>query len=639
MSLKITMQNFNQKISRRIPNWARLFFPLILGSLLILIVVKIMYFGGKRESLAAQSESAIIRWALAYAAEPTLSANKVVTISVTDDDLPALERAPHPQLIDAHIREYAAVLEQVAASQPDWIVVSWLTYAHPITQEYLQPLTDVIDRLQLRSKTTLAVNLYASGTIAPEFMSAYNIVEARDCYYEINAFCTVAPDWSWMPQQIINRYFKTEPRWHVSKNLPHTLPNVLLNLPTANSMTKHPFLDFRPPVMAELQQGSVVFIGNDTTQSLHFRDNKDALQRTFTASSSPRRTLLKDGIPWHLFWASMTSMFIDGKTIAVVPEWVDWASIVLITAAILLSIRSLGGAALAPFFVCAISLPFANMIGVYFFAVYMPVIPIVIAGLIVFTAATFTTVAYSSYKKWRLQAAEDLAESTADIKENFIHLISHNLNTPIAQLRGLLEILAPSNSQDTGIQRASELLEYVRITVQCVLNTSTMAIQELNPVEHPIRAFMHEFMENDTGFFRRTGTNLFITPSEDNEEKGEIWFYRFRFDRTLVTSSILYAAVLIGLRHRASSIELNIAPLNDEPADPQGLAVTLTPVSVHESSQIKDTDFAIKALERFLSTMQARGILLIPQSETNGFKIVFPDEGKSAAVSNNTSTT
>ena len=215
MSLKITMQNFNQKISRRIPNWARLLFPLILGSLLILIVVKIMYFGGKRESLAAQSESAIIRWALAYAAEPTLSANKVVTISVTDDDLPALERAPHPQLIDAHIREYAAVLEQVAASQPDWIVVSWLTYAHPITQEYLQPLTDVIDRLQLRSKTTLAVNLYASGTIAPEFMSAYNIVEARDCYYEINAFCTVAPDWSWMPQQIINRYFKTEQRCRI----------------------------------------------------------------------------------------------------------------------------------------------------------------------------------------------------------------------------------------------------------------------------------------------------------------------------------------------------------------------------------------------------------------------------------------
>ena len=597
-------------ISRRIPDWARLLLPILLGGLLIAVITHIMYFGGKRESLSAQAESTMIRWALDFAAEPAVNASsKVVTISVLDGDLPSLELAPHSQLVDASIKEYAAVVEHVAASNPEWIVVSWLTYAHPLTPEHLKPLTDVIDRLQLNKKTTIAVNLYASGTIPAEFSKTYNIVEARDCYYDVNSFCTVVPDWTWMPQQVINRFFAGE-RGVVSTNLPHVLPNILLNLPVSSSLIQHSFLDLRPPVMSDIPQGAIVFIGNNTSQSLHFRDNKDALQRTYIASSNPRRTLLKDGIPWHIFWADMAEMFIERRTISVVPEKICDAIIVFLAIAIVFAIKRIGGAALAPFFVAALSLPLVNMLLVRYAKLYMPVSPMIISGLVVFTAVIFISVARSNYNKWRLKAAHDLADSTADIKQNFIHLISHNLNTPIAQLRGLLEILASQNPKDTGISRATVLLEYIRITVRAVLNTSTMAEQPLDPKDIPVRVFMREFLDNEGGFFRRTGVEITLKPDVEDEDLGEIWFYRFNLDPEFTQACILFALTLVGVRANANEIQCDLKPVNSEPADPRGLIVSMRALLGDPSPKLRDTQFIIEAMSRFINMAAARGIVV-----------------------------
>ena len=456
------------------PDGLRLFFPLLLGAFLITIIVKTMYFGGRRESLAAQAESALIRWSLAFTSKPATTSDKVVTISANDNDLQILETATETQLRDAHIKEYAAILEEVAKSQPRWIVVSWLTYAHPMTPEYLSPLTETIDRLKINDKVTLAVNLYATGTISADFMTRYNIVEARDCYYDVNSFCTVSQDWTWMPQQVMNRFFARRQDWVVSDNLPHTLPNILLNLPTPGSLRDHSFLDLHPPGRINIKSDTIVFIGNNVTQHLSFRDNKDALQKTYVAASGFRRTLLKDGLPWHSFWASMASMFIDQQTISVAPTSATRVMIVILTIAILISIKILGSLALAPFLMISLLTPLMNMLCVKHLGIYIPVMDLIIAGLIVFTAAIFISVALSSYRKWRLSAQEELAVATADIKENFIHLISHNLNTPIAQLRGLMDIIGSTGEIDPTLNQASTNLEYVRVVTQCVLNTSSL---------------------------------------------------------------------------------------------------------------------------------------------------------------------
>jgi signal transduction histidine kinase len=626
MSLPNRFFAINASASRRVPNWLRLLFPILLGAILIAMFVQVMFFGSKREHLVSQGESSIIRWSLAFAqrlsgapsttpdtkaqvVKSQKSASKIVTISVHDSDLDALELAPNSQIRDAHIREYARVLEQVAASNPEWVVISWLTYAHPMTEEYLKPLTSVINRLNFRDKVTLAVNLFAAGTIATEFIHTYNIVEARDCGFNINLICAVAPEWSWMPQQVMNRFLKEPKPWRVSLNLPNVLPSVLLNLPPTSSIVTHSFLDFRPPVMSSIPSGSIIFIGNDALQSLHFRDNKEALQRTYTAASGSHRTLMKDGIPWHVFWAEMASMFTSDETIAVVPAWLCLALIAGMTLFMIAAIARWGGATLAPFLAIAVGFSVINLVLVSTFKIYLPVILLLVTGLIVFIAAAFVSVAYSSYSKWRFQAEAHLAESTSDIKQNFIHLISHNLNTPIAQLRGLLEILSSKSPADLPISKAATSLEFIRLTVRAVLNSTTMAAQELVWEDHSIRGFIHEFLDNENVFFRQTGVEMVVLPKEDDEDTGEIWFFKCSFDRAMVNACLVYASALLSLRRNSRQITLHFSPVNSEPADPQGLIVTLTSTATKTGAPLLESDFATGALSGFIDMAVSRGVV------------------------------
>jgi signal transduction histidine kinase len=603
--------------------------PVLLGAILIVMILYVMNFGGRRESLAARAESAFIRWAMTYG---QLSAghapSPVVTISVTDDDLPAVKISPVRPLIDANISEYAAVLERVAAHHPNWVVVSWLTYAHPLSAEYLHPLTSVIDRLNLRDRVTIAVNLYATETIPSDFMRAYNIVEARDCYYDVNLFCTVLKEWAWMPQQVMNRFMSPDRPWVISKNLPHSLPNILLNLPDASRLHGYSFLDFRPPVMANIPEGAVVFIGNNMSQDFGFRDNKDALQKTYVASSNATRTLMKDGVPWHVFWAQMTEMFIQKQYISVLPGWVGWAAITVLVLLVLIGMFFSRWWTLWGLFAAALLLIFVNLVTVPILSLYIPVMPLAMTVMTLFIGATFTAVAYSSYSKWRLQAQTDLVESTTDVKQNFIHLISHNLNTPIAQLRGILEILSSGGSHDEKLAEAMRVLEFMRVTVRSVLNAATLGQQAPRMESCQFRALVQEFTEVESGFFKRIGVNLLIHPAETDDDAAEIWFYRFDLDSEMTRLCMLYAIVIVIMRHRCEQIKLDFIPLNDEPADPQGLRVIVSAEKPDALHLGVSPDFAIDALSRFLEMARSRGIVLV---EDSGAKVtlVFRVQGQS----------
>lgn len=608
-----------------IPTGARLIAPMLLGASLIAIVIATLWFGGKRESLAAYAESAFLRFALRYSTTVAANPDRVVVISAKDTDYQAIRHATDTPIRDASIEEYASIVEQVAAHEPSMIVVSWLASAHPLTADYLRPLTDTIDRLGISDRTIIAIHLFTAGAVPEELQRKYQIAEARDCYYDVNVFCTWKQDWTWMPQRVAGAFFKEQPAWVISTNLPHVLPNFILNLPRISSITSYSFLDFRPPVTAEIGRGAAVFIGNDVTQELHFRENKDLLQRTFIASSPDHRTLQNDGIPFHVFWAAMAQMFIDHRTVAVVPELFCNLALLFMCLAILVAIRSVGGKALGPFLICALSLPLANLIGVCYFAVYMPVVPLIIAGFAMFIATAFTLVAYNSYRGSRLHALVLAAESTTDIKQNFISLISHNLNTPVAQLRGLLDVLVQSSQKpSTDLSKAAVLLEYIRIIVRVVLNTSALSGQSSQLNDVTARKFWMDFLDTEGPLLSRLGLNFTVTPDE-NDDDGEIWFYRFNVDQMVASQTLVAAMVLARGKFQAAGLNIHFAPVKPEPGNPEGLVLRLTWTKL-DGEEVKEipTDFLNSALLRYLSVAaEFRGIT--SQFDSTGIVLTIPE--------------
>jgi hypothetical protein len=586
--------------------------PITIGALLIWIAISTIRYGGKRESLGAFAESSLLGYALSENSYAPTHGDDVITISVKDSDLATIRPAPHQSLKDAHIDEYAQVLERIALHNPRYIVISWLSQAHPFSANYLRPLTDVIDKTGLASKTVLAISSAYIASIPEDLSRRYQFAEARDCYYEVNVFCTINPDWTWMPQQLVKAFWPVQKPWTVSLNLPHTLPNFVLHLPDPKKIQQLSFLDFRPPVTAEIKENAVIFIGNDSNQDLHYRNNKEVLQKTFVASSHDRSTLMSDGIPYHVFWASMSMMFLDQRQIEVAPVWLCNTILAVMLIAILAAIRVFRGLALGPFLICAISLPLANVIGVKYAQLYVPVVPIITGGFAIFVAAAFFSVAAHSYTKWRLEALGQTAQSTSDIKENFISLISHNLNTPIAQLRGLIDILIRQNASSDAqphLTQALRHLEIMRIVVKAVLETNSLNKSNEAPTRQTLRQLWSKFEEQEGPFLRRMGLTVTANPPQD--DSGEVWYYRFGIPETIFRMTLQFAFTILNVDDGKAHFIIEFHCTNDDAGDPGTLSahISLDDAPGQRSPSLKvQSDFVKAALSRYFDHLRPMGI-------------------------------
>jgi hypothetical protein len=572
-----------------------------------------MYFGGPRESLVARTEGEVLRFSLRNSVYATAgNGNQVISFSASDSDLKVTKRAPNRALNDAHITEYAYILEYVARHNPKWIVMSWLTQAHPMTPEYLEPLTATIDRLKIHDRVTLAVNFFASGTIDSNFARRYNVVEARDCYHEINLHCSFSPDWTWMPQQIFSKFLH-EPDKYASTNLPHHLPNIILNLPEAGSLRQFSFLDARDPVASSIPEESIVFIGNRAQQDVMFRDNKEVLQRTYVAPSLTNRSLQADGIPWHIFWAAMTAMLLDFKMVQVAPEWLDYLlCLIFFVLVSWLAFRKVDRASIFLFASIAIGLLSFNLFSVRYFQFYLPVTPIFISCFITLTSSIFLRIAINNYRKSRLLATAQRADEARDLKQNFLQLISHNLNTPIAQLRGLLELMAAETPTNISICNALLLSDFVRITARATLATSAMPTRTPLIENLKISEVFSRFLEDESAFLERFGTNVLIKAPSDSNSADDMTPLQ-QLDVDLLATTLLFSILIATAELESSEVSVTILSSPSQGQDSNIIHIAIKAVAGDGPTprRINPPPFMLETLNRYLDTAAASNRITI----------------------------
>lgn len=532
-------------------SWFKFALPVLVSLLIVTLIIHVIYLGGPRESIASGIESEIMRFSLSQTV-PTVTdkAKSVVTFSVSDADLKVITTAPNKLLRDAHISEYASVLEYVARSNPRWVVLSWLSHAHPLTPEYLKPITDLIERSGLRDKVTLAINFFAGGRLDPEFIQRFNIVEARDCYHLINLHCTVSPIWTWMPQQVFSRFID-DALSVTSTDLQHHMPNIILNLPDMNKLTKYSFMDARDPVAGVLPQDAFVFIGNSATQPIMFRQNKEVLQRTFTAQSDATQSLQQSGMPWHVYWAGLTAMFLQSNTLHVVSKPTIYGVIFALGITFfLLALRRIDKFSfIIPVGIIGILL----LMNLYLIPLrlYLPVAPLLVTCIIALPMAFILIEMRNNYKKTKLRASARQADKTTHLKQNFLQLMSHNLNTPIAQLKGLLELLVPDAQKDRSLERALLLTDFMRVTTKIALATIVNSEVNLSLQKISLRETLERFLDDERAFFNRINIQLRTREYSDESDKNN-------FDRLLhLDPEIFSNALLAGITLLVASQHTN----------------------------------------------------------------------------------
>ena len=288
-------------------------------------------------------------------------------------------------------------------------------------------------------------------------------------------------------------------------------------------------------------QDKIIFIGNNLIQGAEGSTHPDNTGRVGTPYIDPETDSRLNGTPIHAFWAQLTRMFIDNDFVYVASKnLINIVSIFL--GSITLTSALLFGpfVSLVVFLISSVVLFFSNVILIREFSFHMPIFDsLYLAGNLYIVGGFLRLTIEGIREKYNIQKEKTMSENI-DLKSNFISLISHNLNTPVAKMISLLELSKKSIPEDLRDQYLKPCLEKaskIQLSVRSVLASNKLEDKRLS---HDIvtSAKLIEEIEFETiPLLNRLGISLNV------EDESPLQTARFSFDRRLfipIISSITY---------------------------------------------------------------------------------------------------
>lgn len=517
-----------KKYSRYLkPWWIEPALPVILALLIFMALTYILLAGTKRDQLSSAVEASFIKMAVSHMG-PEVDVGNLAVVSGLNSDLEKFENSDEGFLSDFSINAYANILERVLAAGAHSVYFSWIPSAHPPTLEHLNPLIEVRNKYP-DQKVYFGYPVEELPYLEPILLKKLDFLEADDCGWRVQVICSYNKGWGkWIIQHIANEFsteeFYNEKNYFISENLPHFRPNYIMNLPGSGQIATWSFSDL---ISASPSfRGETVFVGPDIV----FRDlqssNKELVRRTFTAADDTDGDVSVSGTPFHVMWSQIAAMFISKSYVAVAPLYLSRFLAALFSLLILLLLWKVGAVvALGTFLLIAFGLPFMNKVGVSYFNVYVPLFEIIYSGLLVFLFTSMGYLAFQTYRKWRLDQLASAHTETANLRRNFIAIVSHNLNTPIAQMQGLVDILVSTCSEGEfkeGLKKVAGYVSLMQLFVRSVLLQSSIESGVLNEAPLTTRKFLEEFEQSLAKTIRKVGVQFELAISSELEDDLDI---------------------------------------------------------------------------------------------------------------------
>lgn len=599
------------KRGRRYLWWIEVLIPLVFGFAISLILTSVLYGGHKRDRLASQAEKYLIEFALRGAKREATSKEKISVVSLTENDLSVFPSSTNKKYKGADISAYAEVLEKIALSKPKLIFLSWFPEAHLTSEQYLKPIIDVIARIGDNTKVFIAYPVAEIGLLPDKLREAVSILEGDDCHYEVTSYCSYDKNWSgkWIIQTIADLFWDEDeaklPRYHISTNLPHTWPNYLVNVPRPDSLREYSFSDVRDGQVNF--SGDAVFIGDRLIQRPEFAVSAQVLQRLFTIHDDATRDISEAGTPYHVFWAQLAQMFHDRQTVAVLPAWLTQCMIVIYCLTMFYLLwRYPAYWALCFLLVVSLALPFLNRLFLRHFGFYAPCFDIIYAGFLAFLYPAFGLLSVELYRRWQLAALERTLQNTEALKRNFISLISHNLNTPVARMQGLVDMLCVMPEADklsSLLQPLREEIARLQLCVRGVLISSSLSDRTFHESNYSAQSLQDEMEALIKPLLDRLGIRIHLQLPRDEEER----LIPFFVDARAYCFAVASLLALLGLE-RDKKVDCLLNVIIGENSDFYDLCLTIRGLDAQELSRVKrlSDSFLSSSHEAFFMHMLLR---------------------------------
>lgn len=152
-----------------------------------------------------------------------------------------------------------------------------------------------------------------------------------------------------------------------------------------------------------------------------------------------------------------------------------------------------------------------NYFTVNFFHFALPLFDLSYVCFLALVYAILIGLSHQLFKKWKLHLKSDLLTDQVATRGNLISLISHNLNTPVAKMQGLYDILCKNINGD---EKNAPLLEVKReisklhLSIKSVLTISKIEDNMLNDEPISLLTFKAEFEQYATLIFKKFGIEV-----------------------------------------------------------------------------------------------------------------------------------
>lgn len=537
------------------------FLPAFLPLVIILIVITgatyLIYgnllpvYSGQRTE-AAKFNLQLLDSHLLWKGPRTPSSEDIKIVSLTLTDLESVKIQANDREQNASIETYARILSKVLKTSPKHVFVHWKPLVE-MTQKQVSEFHDILEKSG--KKVSFYTNENNFEYTSSQFSKFSDVKLAEFCSGERYSVCPYNENWTfWNIVDLYGKFNKSSSADMLSKNLSLDFEAFILNLADGKSFKKSSFQDVLTASKANLSEkfnGKYVFIGNELIQGIRGMTKPDQIGRVKSVHSTQASDPRLSGLPIHIYWAEIASMFMDGDTIDVasskITEFLKWlASFLMLLAAFRFTPVAALGFYLAQLFV--INLTITGLLKWQHF--YIPAFDILYYISISFLIGGFIKLIFESIlERLNIIQYKHVAEQS-DLKTNFISLISHNLNTPVAKMISMLEIVLNSKADDIPQGKLRPILKNaseIQVTVKAVLAANRLEEKKTNQDPLTPHRFEEDIRYDVTPVLQRIGIDL------SHEDSSELTEQIFPIDKKALSTAVICYTVLLTERQSQGS--------------------------------------------------------------------------------------
>lgn len=416
----------------------RIVFPMIFVTSLVFFTSYIFYKGQKHRRIIAKIEDKIIDLTF-FSLGPREVVNPDKLLHIDFD---------HGVNTKLNWVYKLKMIEKIYKKNPRILYISGLSKEKNLQKKFLQ-IINIVNTRNLTTKVIIAIDpkdrrYYDS----PNFHNFF-VLENDPCEDNKQRICTYNPKWShWINQFLFKNVFD-ESRSDIpySKVLPRIYPSYLLYFGDYfNSLTLSP--QNKKGDSLDKVKNKIVFL--DLLKKNKRLTNENKITSHFNPSNYSRTN----------FWYDVVQVFVDNDFLYVSKYYISL--FVLFFSILIVFILVFYFDSFVLFFLLVLFILLllsSNLFLVHFFRVYIPLSNVVFIDILFMIFLVYIKLSYSSFRKDIELINEKNSYEDKFFKKIVISIISHNLNTPLAQVQGLFEITKASLGPDSNNKSSLSELE------------------------------------------------------------------------------------------------------------------------------------------------------------------------------------